>query len=152
MTGSVTDKRGRLVISDIRNHETNVVAFEPTDLSLTADFLRTEVAVVPGFRTGHRVDFGISRHTDVIAYVVRPDGRPLETGTQLHDTATGKSYVVGSDGRVFVPDAGSLVHPMQESGTDACMASLNGPTRRTDVAITDRGTITCHPAREGAPA
>jgi outer membrane usher protein len=147
----VTDKKGRLVISDIRNHETNVVAFEPTDLPLTADFSKTEVTLVPGFRTGHLVDFGISYHADVIVHVVRPDGRPLETGTQVQDTATGKSYVVGSDGRVFVPDAGTLVHLMQESDTDACIANLNGPSGRTDVAITDLGTITCHPAIEGAP-
>ena len=148
----VTDKRGRLVISDIRNHETNVVAFEPTDLPLTADFSKTEVALVPGFRTGHLVDFGISHHADVIAYVVRPDGRPLESGTQLQDTATGKSYVVGSDGRIFVPDAGSLVHLIQEWDTDACIASLHGPGGRADVAITDLGTVICRPAHEGAPA
>lgn len=79
----VTDKKGRLVISDIRNHETNVVAFEPTDLRLTADFSKTEVALVPGYRTGHLVDFDISHHADVIAHIIRPDGRSLDTGTGL---------------------------------------------------------------------
>jgi len=148
----VTDKRGRLVISDIRNHETNVVAFEPTDLPLTADFSRTEVELLPGFRTGHLVDFGISHHADVIAHVVRPDGRPLETGSQLEDHATGKSYIVGSDGRVFIPDAGTLIHLTQDSGTDRCTASLQGPAGRTEIAITDLGKIICQPVSESAPA
>ncbi|MEH6809998.1 MAG: fimbria/pilus outer membrane usher protein [Hyphomonas oceanitis] len=148
----VTDKRGRLVISDIRNHETNVVAFEPTDLPLTADFSKTEVTLVPGFRTGHRVEFGISHHADVIAHVVRPDGRPLETGTRLEDRVTGKSYVVGSDGRVFIPDADTLTHLTHESDTGTCVASLHGPAGQTNMAITDLGTITCQLVNQGAPA
>lgn len=148
----VTDKRGRLVISDIRNHETNVVAFEPTDLRLTTDFSKTEVALVPGFRTGHLVNFDVTHHADVIAHIQRPDGRPLDSGTELEDRATGKSYVVGTDGRIFIPDARARMRLMQESGDDTCTADINGPTGRTDVAITDLGLITCRLLREGAPA
>lgn len=146
-----TNKNGRLVVSDIRDYEQNVLSFEPTDLSLSADFRSTELIVKPGLRTGHVIDFKIEHNVDVVFHINGPDGKALSGGSLLRDEQTDVSYVVGSEGRVYIPDAPSHLYLVHTSKNAECALDISIPILSTEHPIHDLGRFDCKSRRAAGP-
>jgi outer membrane usher protein len=93
-----TDTRGRIVLTRLRPFERNIVSFDPRDVRIDRTIGVTDAVIVPGFRTGHQVDFNIGHSNSVLAYIVDMDGMPIASNGSLENADSGETYPIGQGG------------------------------------------------------
>lgn len=142
-----TDKNGRLIISRLRSFEENHIRINPRDVGLSTELAFHQTDVTPGLRTGHRIDFQITRPNRVMAHLVLRNGLPLPTGAIVEDPASGQVYPIGHDGRIYIPLAtqGMVLHYQAETGL--CNVTLTWDEGMRTGAYFDLGRLTCQPER-----
>ena len=141
----VTDKSGRIVLTRLRPFERNTISFDPRDVRLDAEFNRTEMVVVPGLRTGHRIDFGITQSRNVIAYIVDPNGEPISDRGRIADAETGETYPIGQDGRIYIADAKTDTRLKFVRNRMICEARIRLQPVRLAGPYEDAGSVVCAP-------
>lgn len=140
-----TDKQGRIVLTRLRPFERNVLSFDPRDVSLDRSFGLTEAIVVPGLRTGHRIEFDVGRSSDVLAYIVTPDGAPISSSGKIANPDTGETYPIGQDGRVYIEGARQVTRLRFIRNKVICEARIVLGDTPTFTPYRDAGTIPCLP-------
>jgi outer membrane usher protein len=120
-----TDSQGRLLIPNLRSHQSNNIAIDPRGLPLEADAPRTQSAVVPADRTGVVVDFGVRSEVHAaVAIFTGSDGAFLAPGATGRLEGSGETFVVGYDGRAYIKGlAANNTVAIGESGSE-CHASF----------------------------
>lgn len=140
-----TNARGQIVLTRLRPFERNVLSFDPLDVSLDAGFDQTEAVVVPGLRTGHRVNFEINQSRNVLAYIVSPDGMPVSSDGRIEDADTGETYPIGQGGRIYLADARSKTRLKFIRNKVICEARIELGPPPSPAPYEDVGDITCVP-------
>ncbi len=140
----VTDSEGKVIVPGLRSFERNAISFEAEDLPLSVGFDQTELIVTPGYRTGHRVAFNATRPISLMAKIIDAEGQPLPAGASLINADTGEIYPIGSDGAVFIPDAGEMLHLSFRAAFASCDAVVAAPGAHPESPIWDAGQIVCH--------
>lgn len=140
-----TDRNGQIVLTRLRPFERNVLSFEPGDVSLDVALGMTKAVVVPGLRTGHRVDFGVSRQRSVLAYIVDTDGAPISSEGEVADAHTGETYPVGQGGRVYLADARPVTRLRFVRNKVICEARIELARMPSAGPYEDAGDIACVP-------
>ncbi len=140
-----TDKQGQIVLTRLRPFERNVLSFDPRDVSLDRSFGLTQAIVVPGLRTGHRVEFDVGRSSDVLAYIVTPDGAPISSRGKIANPDTGEAYPIGKDGRVFIEGARQVTRLQFVRNKVICEARIVLGDTPVFAPYRDTGTIPCLP-------
>lgn len=138
-----TDRRGRVALTRLRPFEKNVIAFEPTDASLSATFNRTEMTVVPGFRTGHAAVFEVRGKESFLAHVVDAAGTPLPRGALLTEVDGDRAYPVGTDGRIYLDRLEGTLRLRHVANGETCQATISRPARVEAGPIHHIGEIVC---------
>jgi outer membrane usher protein len=99
---AITDSSGKAIVTSLNAYQPNKISIDPTNLPLDASIATTQDVLVPQDRSGVFADFGIRTGVhSAIVILDGPDGRPLQAGLR-GKTASGKSFAVGYDGRVFI--------------------------------------------------
>lgn len=140
----LTDAEGRVIVPGLRSFEHNVISFAAEDLPLSVDFDNTEFVVTPGYRTGHRIAFSVTRPFSLMARIFPENGAPLPAGATIVDADTGEEYPVGSGGAVFVPNAGEVVRLSFRAAFERCDAIIIAPDGRPSSPVWDAGWLVCH--------
>ncbi|MDP3492046.1 MAG: fimbria/pilus outer membrane usher protein [Hyphomonadaceae bacterium] len=140
----VTNTEGKIIVPGLRSFERNIISFDAEDLPLSVDFEGTELVVTPGYRTGHRIAFGATQSFGLMVRVFKEDGTPLPAGSTMTNTNTGEMYPVGSDGGVFIPDAGEVIQLSLRTAFDRCDAVVIAPEKRASLPVWDAGRVVCH--------
>lgn len=140
-----TDKHGRIVLTRLRPFERNAISFNPLDVGLDAAFATTEMILVPGLRTGHRVEFGVTQSRGVMAYVVDPDGAPISSQGRIADADTGETYPIGQGGRVYIADAKTATRLKFVRNRTICEAQIRLRSARSSGPYEHVGNIVCTP-------
>jgi outer membrane usher protein len=140
----VTDSEGKVIVPGLRSFERNAISFETEDLPLSVGFDQSELIVTPGYRTGHKVAFNVTRPVSLIARIINAEGQPLPAGASLINADTGETYPIGSDGAVFIPDAAAIVHLSFRAAFARCDAVVAAPGGRPETPIWDAGQVVCH--------
>jgi outer membrane usher protein len=137
-----TNRRGQLLVPNLRPYENNRIRIETADLPLTARIDDPSVSVAPYYRSGAIASFGVESDQSALMRTVLPDGSPLPEGAkaQIGDY----SMPVGIDGRLYLEHLDDVEEVEIAYGPYSCVITLP-PVRPTTVSIPDLGDIVCRP-------
>ncbi len=98
-----TNSSGTFLIPSLHSFDRNKIAIDPSKLPVNASIPKTTTTVIPSYRSGVLVNFGIQTQTSSAIVIVHDvNGKPLEAGTAGKSGEEGNEVVAGFDGRVFV--------------------------------------------------
>lgn len=98
-----TDSAGKILIPDLRSNQTNKIAIDPTNLSVSAEVDTPSQDVVPAYRSGVSVDFKVRREgSSAIVVLKKADGTFLDAGAAGKLEGSSESFLVGYDGQAFI--------------------------------------------------
>lgn len=98
-----TNRKGKLLLSDLRSYERNQISIDPRNLPIDATVGSTREITVPADRSGTVVDFDV--HTDARAALVilqNAVGEYLETGSVGKMEGAAEGFVIGYGGQAFI--------------------------------------------------
>lgn len=96
-----TGARGRLIVPDLRDFESNELAIDPLSLPDDALSASTDVIVRPRDRTGVVARFGVRYLRAATIHIVDARGAPLAPGGRARLNGASSSVPVGYDGAVY---------------------------------------------------
>lgn len=123
-----TDDHGVARIAGLRPYERNRIAIDPADVPLTTQIERSRLEVVPYGRGGVALQMGVRRSTSALLRIVNEAGQPLSAGTRV--MVVDRSYPVGLDGVVFVPDLEGVASISASDNAQACSVSVDASSVR----------------------
>lgn len=99
-----TNRRGKILLPNLRSYDANNITLDPSNLPLDAKIDRTKQVVVPADRAGAVVDFQVETQGRVALITLRDEsGEFVETGSTGVTDAKG-DFVVGYDGQAYLDD------------------------------------------------
>ena len=128
-----TNKRGKLLVSDLRSYEDNAISIDPSNLPLDASVSTTRQVVRPSDRSGAVVDFNVSADTRPALITIRNEaGDYIQTGAsaQLNDDET---TIVGYDGQVYaenIAETNTLI--IRQSNGENCTVTFTAPAKANE--------------------
>jgi outer membrane usher protein len=138
-----TDEHGELFIPRLASSFENAVSIEDRDLPIDRLVPQTRYYVVPGLRSGVRVDFPVRRVQAVAGRLTRADGTPFGNAEgELQVGGKALPIFASRDGGFYVEDVG----PGAYSGTarrenESCTFRIEVPV--TTVPVAELGHVTC---------
>lgn len=120
-----TDADGTILVPNLRSHQKNTLAIDPTNLSISAEVDQPYQEVVPAYRSGVTVDFKVRREgASAIVIFKQADGRFIEPGSHGR-TEGGAAFIVGYDGQAFIKDLAASNTAIITLGAGECHAAFN---------------------------
>jgi outer membrane usher protein len=105
-----TGRGGTLIVPGLRAYDINRIRIDDADLPLDTQVDTLETTIRPFARTGTTVRFAVRRERGVLMRVRREDGSALPSGALVTVGQGDATYVVVSQGEVYVPSlAGTAV-------------------------------------------
>ena len=102
-----TNRRGKLLVPDLRSYEPNQITIDPTKLPIDLTVDSTREVTVPADRSGTVVKFDVESDAQAALVTLRDeDGEFLETGAAGQVEGTSASFIVGYDGQAFIKGLG----------------------------------------------
>jgi len=137
-----TDSSGRLLVPYLRSYQRNRLSIDTTNLPVNADAAATQEVVVPAYRNGVRVDFGVKPTVaGAIVILTGPDGKFAPVGAQGSLEGSNDRFVVGYDGRAYVTGLGATNIARLSLGLSECRARFDyQPSQDRQVVI---GPVAC---------
>lgn len=135
-----TNRRGKLLVPDLRSYEPNQITIDPTNLPVDANVGGTREVSVPADRSGTVVKFAVE--TDVQAALVTlrdENGEFLETGASGEIEGGSERFTVGYDGQAYITGLGSRNRVVIDQPTRGrCAAEFSfQPQKGEQVTIPD---------------
>jgi len=128
-----TNKRGKLLVSDLRSYESNSISIDPSNLPLDASVSTTRQVVRPSDRSGAVVDFNVSAETRPALITIRNEaGNYVETGASAQLNGN-ENTIVGYDGQVYaenIADTNTLI--IQQSNGESCTVTFSAPAHTNE--------------------
>jgi len=130
-----TNRRGRLLVPNLRSYEDNSLSIDPAGLPLETSLESTRETVMPHRGSGVLVRFGAKQQTNAtLITLLTPDGEPVESGSLISVEGSDSSFVVGYDGQAYLTGL-----------TGKATLTVQQPTAGTCEAVVDFGTATTIP-------
>jgi len=103
-TIGVTDRKGRLLVPDLRSFDSNLIEINPTDVPMDTAVTSIVKHVRPMDHSGVVVRFDIHASQSVLLRMVDETGNPIPVGSTATVRKTGVAAPVGFDGEAFLQD------------------------------------------------
>lgn len=130
----VTDRNGRVLLTDLRAHESNRIGIAIDDLPEGASLAQDAILIAPGARAGVMVRFPVRPGASGEVRVLDGNGAPLPAGAMLVRENDGARFPVGAEGRVYVEGVTDRV-VLRRHGAVGCRVSLAPRVLSEDVAV-----------------
>ncbi len=137
----VTDKRGRLLVPNLRPYQANRLHIAAEDLPLNARTSSYSAVVAPYYRSGVLIDLGVRPAQAAILRVVDAAGEPVPEGAQAGIADTPERYPVGLDGRLYIEGLGENSRVVIRHAGAKCEIELPRPD--PNKALPDLGEFVC---------
>jgi len=99
-----TDRKGRLLVPDMRAFDVNHIALEPRDVPADASLVTDKKSVRPQDRSGVVVRFSIHFSRSALLRLTDAAGKPLPLGSMATLKTTGVVAPIGYDGEVYLEE------------------------------------------------
>ncbi len=136
-----TDEDGTLLVPKLLPYQKNPIRVELTDLPLNAQIKKSEMTVIPYYRSGLLVDFPITASHDALMKLVLPSGQSPAAGTMV--MFNGEQFPVGYDGEVYVTGAEEKNQLTLKYKQKTYKCSFNVKKTNTNETIPNLGVIKC---------
>ncbi len=137
----VTDKRGRLLVPNLRPYQANRLHIAAEDLPLNARTSSYSAVVAPYYRSGVLIDLGVRPAQAAILRVVDAAGEPVPEGAQAGIADTPERYPVGLGGRLYIEGLGENSRVVIRHAGAECEIELPRPD--PNKALPDLGEFIC---------
>jgi outer membrane usher protein len=97
-----TDSRGLALIPNLSAYQANQVRLSAKDLPPTAEVASIEKLVVPGWRSGVKVDFPVRTGLAALVTLRLDDGEPAPAGAVIRIAGDAAEFPVGRRGQAYV--------------------------------------------------
>jgi outer membrane usher protein len=123
-----TDGDGVAKLAGLRPYERNTISVDPVNVPLDAQIGQSRLEVVPYGRGGVALQMEIVRTTSALLRIERENGDVLPPGARV---AIGeRTYPVGIEGVVFVPELSGNVAVIAAGGAETCSAAVDASAVR----------------------
>ncbi|MFZ6872201.1 fimbria/pilus outer membrane usher protein [Undibacterium sp. Di27W] len=99
-----TDRRGKLLIPDLRSYEANKISLDLRDLPMDVQVDASEYTVKPQDRNGVVVHFKMAKTLGVRVILQDSQGKFLAVGSTVQLGQGGHKAIVGYDGETYFPE------------------------------------------------
>ncbi len=125
-----TNKKGKMLLPNLRSYEKNTITIDVTNLPIDASVGETRQIVSPSDRGGAVVDFNVKADTRAALVTLRDDeGNYVETGSTAQLNGSGE-FIVGYDGQVYLEGiAASNALVVSRAGKSNCEVTFPAPDR-----------------------
>lgn len=127
-----TGEDGRIVIPRMRANEANTISIDPADVSLDYAPQSLEKSVVPGKFSGSVVTFAMQQQHEATITLRYPDGKVVAPASTA--MAGGKTYLIGYDGMLYLPDLQGATEMEVHDGEITCHARVSPSDRNATCA------------------
>lgn len=137
-----TDSSGRLLVPYLRSYQRNNLRIDTNNLPVNADASMTQDIVVPAYRNGVRVDFGVQTSVPGAVVIFKgADGKYLKPGLAGSIEGSKETFVVGYDGRAYIKGLGPSNNVRIALGVSECHTSFDyNPSEKNQVVV---GPVVC---------
>ncbi|MFZ6719036.1 fimbria/pilus outer membrane usher protein [Undibacterium sp. Ji49W] len=137
-----TDRRGKLLIPDLRSYELNRISLDLTELPLDVQVGVSEQTVRPQHRNGVIAHFKLARSLGARIILRDQDGKFLPVGSQVRMKRGGMQALVGYDGETYFPEVqiDNNLEIITATGARCRMSAGSLPQKDTIPVI---GPLTC---------
>jgi outer membrane usher protein len=98
-----TNRRGKILLPNLRAYEKNRISIDPTNLPLDSLIDSTGETVVPRSHSGTVLNFAVKADTQAAQVTLRDDqGQPVEAGATGQVEGGTENFVVGYDGQAYI--------------------------------------------------
>lgn len=138
---AVTDRNGKAVIPALVPYYTNAITIDIDKLPMSMEVTDRNFSVVPRYKGGAPVRFGVKRQYAALLTLVDSEGEPLPAGLRVVNSL-GNTFPVARQGKVFVSDLETSTdfHVIHNERT--CRFELND-LEFGDGPFVDGGEIPC---------
>lgn len=137
----ITNGRGRLLVSELRDFQSNALAIDPLTLPDDAMPEATNLNLRPRDRTGVAADFGVRRVRSARVRFVDAAGAAIAAGERAALNG-GAPVPVGYDGEAFLTGLEAANTVVVSQGTGQCRVTFTLPADRAPALI---GPLACRP-------
>jgi outer membrane usher protein len=134
-----TDRKGRVLLDQLRPYDTNAVSLDPAELPMDASLSNPSAYVTPAYRSGAVVKFPIVRAAAATMRLVQENRAPVPPGAQVH--APGGDAKVALNGLVYLTDAAGYNEASARWSGHRCRFAFQRPDG--DDPVPDLGDIVC---------
>ncbi|MEO7338937.1 MAG: fimbria/pilus outer membrane usher protein, partial [Caldimonas sp.] len=140
-----TDAQGRILVPNLRAHESNLIGVEAADLPLDAQIDRLQMAVAPATRSGVSIAFPVRSVRMTTLVLVTDDGKPVAPGRWVTVQPEGRRFPVGFDGKVFLSGVSGQATLVADRGDPPCRIEIDLTTVAASSSgdAADLGTRVC---------
>ncbi|MCL6655231.1 fimbrial assembly protein [Agrobacterium rubi] len=131
-----TNRRGKILLPNLRSHSANNITLDPSNLPVDARIDRTKQTVTPSDKAASVVSFKVKTEGRVALVTLKDEaGEVIETGSTV-TLDDGRAFVVGYDGQAYLDDiADNSRLSVQQPTKHPCSADLA-------IAATDETRVT----------
>jgi outer membrane usher protein len=98
----ITNKAGKLLVTDLRSFDLNRIGIDPNDVPADATLENPKREIRPQDRSGVVVRFPIQYNNSALLKLVDATGAALPVGSTAVLRSTGVSYPIGYDGEAYI--------------------------------------------------
>jgi outer membrane usher protein len=138
-----TDEHGQVFIPRLASSFENAVSIEDRDLPIDRIVPQTRYYVVPGLRSGVRVDFPVRRVQAVAGRLTRADGAPFGNAEgEIRVDGKALPIFASRDGGFYVEDVGPGAYDgAARRENESCTFRIEVPV--TEVPVAELGHVAC---------
>ena len=149
-----TDNAGALVIPRLGAYVRSIIRVDARILPLDIEIETDQVEVTPRWRSGVMASFALSKAVGVLITVRLSDGTLPKPGSIVTTADSNETYVVGSNGRIFVTRA-RMNNALTLSREDQppCVINFNVSAERFEISFVAKDVLRVGPlvCKEAAP-
>ncbi|AHG19500.2 fimbrial protein [Chania multitudinisentens RB-25] len=139
-----TDRRGYAVLPSLNGYKRSSVQIDTRSLAKNVDIDNAWQDTEAARGSVSYMDFTVVHTRRVLVNVKDAQGQPLPHGASVFDAAGNFMTVVGEQGSVFIPDAGSASQmEVQSSGTTICSFTLSLPEKGDKSGLYETANAVC---------
>ncbi len=135
-----TNRRGRILLPNLRSYDVNTITLDPANLPLDARIERTKQAVVPAEGGGAVVDFKVETEGRVALLTLKTEAGDFIEAGSTGTVDDGPEFVVGYDGQAYLDNVSAkhrllITQPTKGNCEAQIVLAAAGETRTTLEAI-----------------
>jgi outer membrane usher protein len=122
-----TNQQGYVVLPNLASYQKSRIRIDTNDLPFEAQMEKTELEVVPHYRSGVSLKFSVTLSTGALVSLVSEQGEPLPNGTQLQIEGNPEVFQVALRGEVYLTGIAGKNRAKAIWNNQSCEIEINLP-------------------------
>jgi outer membrane usher protein len=139
----VTNKHGDAFIPNLISYNKNNVSLDPGSLPLGMQIKSVHDDIIPYYRSGNVVKFGIHKVSSGMLTIKLASGKYIPLTSTVFSLDTKKTYPVGYDGKIFISNVEPKISLLVDIKGKQCKINVSA-NKNSKEAVQNLGTYICN--------